>query len=375
MQPTIYPPRTQELLAPLLGALPAAAISKEPPSALLPSLSPILRQRVQLLSASGSDPWLCLLCYDQSKSQKLEQATKNEALEPHPVSGEVEVDWEYDVDIQFKRIDEETLQALITLSPFDLAVKLVWCVNDELGGGDGWRIGEVTVPEGTTSWGEKNIPSAEDEFESRTKNTETHMSNGTTGGSLLTPDADEGDDDDYWASYDRTPSRTPAKHSPAPPGTENTARAPADEADYYAQYGSVQAAMDNHDPDEAHQNGDVETSLGREEITKELHQQYYSPPQYSSASQSRPSEPVNPDVLHPRPSSSTGSIGSDTVARLERQAANTLAEQSETAIKQHISTSMKSLYRLAKVGGIDNKEFERLVKTELDCLVLMHEDE
>jgi hypothetical protein len=81
-------------------------------------------------------------------------------------------------------------------------------------------------------------------------------------------------------------------------------------------------------------------------------------------------------LAHPRPGSSTGSSGSDTVEKLERRAAaRDSREQSETGIKQHIGTSIKSLYRLAKVAGIDRAEFERLVRTELDCLALMDEDD
>lgn len=301
---------------------------------------------------------------------------KSEALEAHPVSGEVEVDWEYDVDVRYKRVDEETLQALVSLQPFNIDVKLIWCVNDELGGGDGWRIGEVSVPEGNGAWGEKTIREAEDECESRTTNPGPQIG-GTNGGSLLTPD-EEGDDDDYWAQYDNTPSRTPAKHSPAPPTLgNNTLGANTNEEDYYAQYGNVQPAMDNHDPDEAQQNGDVESSLGRDEIAREFQQQLSSNPELTSFPPPISSEQHNPEaILHPRPSSSTGSSGSDTVAKLERRAAaNSMSEHSETGIKQHISTSMKSLYRLARVGGIEREEFDRLVRTELDCLGLMDEDD
>ena len=35
---------------------------------------------------------------------------------------------------------------------------------------------------------------------------------------------------------------------------------------------------------------------------------------------------------------------------------------------------MKSLYRLARVAGIEKEEFERLVRTELECLGLMDDD-
>lgn len=382
MQTAIHPPAARELLAPLLGSLPAAAIASEPPTALLPLLSPILRQRVQLLSASIKEPWLSLLCYDHSKTAKLEQAVKNEALEPHPVSGEVEVDWDYDVDISYRRVDQETLQALISLRELGLNVKLVWCVGDELGGGDGWRIGEVGVPDGSeTSWGQKTIADAEEA--SKTKVPEIpHITNGNS--NLVVQEDDN--DDDYWAQYDNTPSRTPAQNSPAPPTLANGSQSLPDEDAYYAQYAGVQAAMDNHDPDEARQNGNIESSLGKDEITAELQQTLSSPPDVTpgalawSSSNVREAAPytngISETLLHPRPASSTGSSGSDTVAKLEkRAAANALRDQNELGIKQHISTSMKSLYRLAKVSGIDREEFERLVTTELECLSLMDQDD
>ncbi|RDL38348.1 Uncharacterized protein BP5553_02688 [Venustampulla echinocandica] len=382
MEITIHPPAARELLAPLLGSLPAAAIASEPPNALLPLLSPILRQRVQLLSASSNEPWLSLLCYDQSKTSKLEVAVKNEALEPHPVSGEVEVDWDYDVDIRYRRVDQETLQALVSLRELGFNVKLVWCVGDEVGGGAGWRIGEVGVPDGTEGpWGEKNIADAEDASKTRAAETH-HVTNGNSG---LAAQEDD-NDDDYWAQYDNTPSRTPAQNSPAPPTLANGSRAQPDEDAYYAQYAEVQPAMDNHDPDEARQNGNIESSLGRDEITAELQQNLSSPPDVTpgalawSPSDERETTPytngISETLLHPRPASSTGSSGSDTVAKLEkRAAANALRDQNEHGIKQHISTSMKSLYRLARVSGIDRAEFERLVTTELDCLSLMDEDD
>lgn len=140
---------------------------------------------------------------------------KNEKLEPHPVSGEVEVDWEGETEIRYKRIDEETLQALVLLRELGLSTRLVWCVNDEVGGGDGWRVGEVGMLDGTDSaWGAPTIAAAECLF----KFSAVHLqSPATNGNSLYTPDEDEDDDDDYWAQYDKTPGHTPApKDSPAP---------------------------------------------------------------------------------------------------------------------------------------------------------------
>jgi len=413
MQAPILPPRTEQILAPLLASLPAATISPSPPTALLPILSPILRQRVQILSSTASEPWLPLLCYDTANASKLESVVKNEAFEPHPVSGEVELDWD-SVQSRYKRIDEETLQCLISIPDIELAVKLIWCVNDEMGGGDGWRIGEVNVldTESKETWGQSTVPDAERAFETartqnHTQNTNgNHLSaynrtNGTN--SLLTPEAEEEeDDDDYWAQYDNTPARTPApKHSPAPQAIavdrrEDQPPSAEEEASYYAQYASVQPAMDNHDPDEAEQNGAIESSLGKDEITTELqqhlsHQNAHPELHDTSAawSEGHPDDPAlyhkrnssqSPHEIeglaHPRPGSSTGSTGSDTVAKLEKRALDhAVREQSEVGIKQHIGTSVKSLYRLARVAGIERGEFERIVRTELDCLSLMDEDD
>jgi hypothetical protein len=337
---------------------------------------------VQLLSSADTEPWLPLLCYDAAKVPALEKVTRDQRLEPHPVSGEVEVDWEAQVETRYKRIDEETLQALVALHDLGLSVKLVWCVHDEAGGADGWRIGEVGVPDRTgPSWGESSITAAEAAFKTPQQPAANASS---TGSSLLAPSQDDDDDDDYWGQYDKTPGHTPApKASPAPPARGRS----ADEDSYFAQYASVQPAMDNHDPDEAQQNGQVvETSLGRDEITREL-QSTLSPQNPEFSEPPAPwAEPYingthNGDgeangVAQPRPSSSQSSSGSDTVARLERRAAqNSVKEQSEIGIKQHISSTMKSLYRLSKIGGIERGEFERLVRTELECLALMDEDD
>ncbi|KAK6598538.1 hypothetical protein H4I95_09148 [Botrytis cinerea] len=377
MSTTISTPRAEQLLAPLLASLPAASVSPQPPTALLPLLSPILRQRVQILSSTSDEPWLPLLCYDDSNVSKLQQVIRNDRLEAHPVSGEVEVDWETEVEIQYRRLDEETLQALVVLRDLSLSVQIVWCVGDELGGGDGWRIGEVGAYESETQeeWGKKDIASAESFFTSGSSKTSTQKM------AVFQIEAENDDDDDYWAQYDNTPARTPApKHSPAPQSMQNISKSADDEDSYYAQYADVQPAMDSHDPDEAAQNGTVETSLGQDDqITSTLQQnlQHHAsshevkPWSESSSGIINGGEYV--EVVQPRPGSRTSSSASETVAKLEKRAH--AREQSEVGIKQHISTSVKSLYRLAKVAGIERSEFDRLIRTELDCLSLMDEDE
>ena len=61
------------------------------------------------------------------------------------------------------------------------------------------------------------------------------------------------------------------------------------------------------------------------------------------------------------------------VERLEKNARS--ASSAEFGIKQHISTDIKSLYRLARPAGIDRDEFERIVKTELDVLGFMDKED
>ena len=300
---------------------------------------------------------------------------KNERFEPHPVSNLVEIDWESEVDIQYRRIDEETLQALITLTDLGLAVKLVYCVNDEGGGGTGWRIGEVLVEDsGNSSWGEASISAAEKAI--------LTASTRPANGKLPTPDLEEDEDDDYWAQYDDTPAQTPGptdtRHGHNSTTAANTGGDGAtDEESYYAQYSSVQPALDNHDPDEAEQNGAVESSLGKDEITTELQSHLSHPDLHNTSAAWSDDVPASHDsVAHPRPTSSNGSSGSDTVARLEKAAAEGQAgrETSEVGIKQHIGTSIKSLWRLARVVGMEREEFERVVKTELECIAMMDED-
>lgn len=339
------------------------------------------------------------------------QVVKSDRFEPHPVSGEVEIDWDGEVKKAYRRLDEETLQCLVTLVDRGLDVKLIWCVGDAEGGGDGWRIGEVGVIDSAQdgAWGNDSIATAEDAFESKAHPlwhaapvSERRATNATSGSGsswqVVEPAAGEDDDDDYWAQYDNTPARTPGPHpSPGPQAAAGLlGRQPMSEEDaYYAQYEDVQPAMDSHDPDEAAQNGEVESTLGHSDIAQGLRRDLMSHQGFSrqinAESGVQSMDPAaqhvdalevergrdirsngNADLISPRPSSSSSSHGSNAVARLERTAA--LQGSSEIGVKQHLATSVKSLYRLAKAAGIERSEFERLVKTELDLLSVGDDD-
>ena len=396
--PNITTPDIRGLLAPLLPSLPAAALSTTPATGSLPLLSPILRQRVKLFSASSTDPWIKLLTYDTAKAAKLPAAVRNERLEPHPVSGEVEIDWDYDVQTQYRRLDKETLQALVVLEDLELFFRLVYCVGDQEGGGDGWRIGEVSIPDKPSPFasfeGKSSIEEAERAFRGEAAKPTTNGTDHTNGAHAHHAEAmdeDEDDDDDYWARYDATPARTPAvKRSPAPMSTQtsqaNAHHSTSAEDAYFAQYDSVQPAMDNHDPDEEANAADVapplglvqpvasNTSSGPEKVEEadlnETTESWTLAP--SPGARSHEDEERTASLAHPRPASSASSNGSVTIAKFEEHAAK--REQSEFGIKQHVSRSIRSLFLLSRAAGIDREEFESLVKAELDILGMVEHD-
>lgn len=325
---------------------------------------------------------------------------RSDRLEPHPVSGEVELDLDYDVQVQYRRLDEETLQALVVLDEFELFFRLVYCVNDEAGGGDGWRVGEVSVPDKDTTlvsfMGYPNVAEAEKVFGEKKSNTVSAPRETISfSQQVATQPEEEGDDDDddYWARYDATPARTPQiKHSPAPGTSQQNHNVQSDTTDadeaYYAQYDSVQPAMDNHDPDEA----EVADQLSHVQPPPPLGLQY-SPDTMnvqgdetddmnetngswtlapSPSARSRDEEERTSALAHPRPESSASSNGSNTVLKLEEQAGR--QEQSEFGVKQHVSRSIRSLFLLSRTAGIDRDEFERMVKNELDVLGMVEND-
>ncbi|KAI0117371.1 hypothetical protein F4814DRAFT_284808 [Daldinia grandis] len=376
---TVKQPDVQQVIGSLLPSLPAAALSAQPAENALPLLSPILRQRVQLLSSASSEPWIRLLCYEPGNVPKLTEIAQGDRLEPHPVSGEVEVDWEYDTEICYRRVDEETLQALVLLKNIGLAFRLVYCVGDPAG--DGWKVGEVNVAEKPSPFlsfgGVSDISEADRQFNQ--SKTRPAQSNGFTTSQTAPIVDNDDDDDDYWARYDATPARTPAvKRSPAPQSTRGVSTTA--EEDYYAQYDDVQPAMDNHDPDEE-ANYEIAPPLGlgarpsngsdeeEVEINETQGAWTLAPRPKSPSAHSRSGDDPNIAHPYPRPASSTGSNAS--VEKLEAAAAK--QEQNDFGVKQHVSRSIKSLFMLSRASGIDREEFERLVKTELDTLGLLEE--
>ncbi|QKX54047.1 uncharacterized protein TRUGW13939_01130 [Talaromyces rugulosus] len=368
------PPEPRDLLPPLLACLPIAFVSTRPPPTLLPLLSPILRQRVQIFSSvpdSPADSWLRLLCWGDAKADSVTRLLDGVEFEPHPVSGEIEIP--EDIAIVYKRIDQETLHSRIALPEYKISILYLWCPNDPDGGGPGWRIAELQPHEnpddGDTIWsdtiGEANEQSRKNVIDDALKAADSNNRD--------EPTQDEGDDDDdYWAQYDNSPSRTPAAKTPAP---RSMAQAPAvSEDNYFSRYADVQPAMDNHDPSEetpepgvSSLNGDVFSDILQQH--NKAHETQDILAQNGFGDDQAHAEAVTMMLNHPRPSSaSSGSA----VAKLEQEAESQSA--SEVAIKQHIGSSIKGLYRLAKTSGMPRHEFQSLIRAELELLSLSDDE-
>ncbi|KAL4888664.1 hypothetical protein BDV59DRAFT_188117 [Aspergillus ambiguus] len=370
----IPPPDPYTLLPPLLACLPTAFVSPHPPPALLPLLSPILRQRVQIFSAVASSPtdsWLQHLCWDSSKAERLQSLVDGASFEPHPVSGEIELPGENPVT--YRRIDDETLQSRILIPDYSLKVIFLWCSTDQEGGGPGWRIAELLPHEGAleedAAWsisiGEANAHAKEQLMEEALKAAEKDENTS----SRQEPE-EEDDDADYWAQYDATPGQTPSVKTPAPSAVSSLQQQNMSENSYFSRYAEVQPAMDNHDP--AEEQPEIgPSSLNGDMLANLLRRQVGGLDDAPSGHPNAPNEHTAMPLNHPRPSS-TSSASSEAVAKLEQEAETQSA--CEVGVKQHIGSNIKSLFRLAKATGISRVEFQSLVRTELELLNVSDEE-
>lgn len=392
----IHPPDPQTLLPPLLACLPTAFASPRPPPALLSLLSPILRQRLSFLSQS--DNWLKLMCWDSSAAESLWAQIEDTTFEPHPSSGEIEVG---DVtSMVYKRFDEETLKAQLVLSDWPFTPIFLWCTGGD--DGDGWKLSDLlpspsldsswssSIQDANTTSHERIMSEALAEAESSSHKSQAQNPASST---LPLPKEKDNEEDDYWAQYDRSPGRTPVRKPSVPLEKQPVTQ----ESDYYARYTDVQPAMDAHDPDEAmpEANGINSTLNGHAQDYQSL---LTSPPPYQdqnppsatnltskphSQTQNQLHTPPNldehphhtpPEISQPCPSSpSSRASASNTIARLESAAERYNA--SEIGIRQHISTSVKSMYRLAKAAGMERAEFEELIVREVEGLRVLEMDE
>lgn len=371
----ISPADPQALIPPLLACLPTAFASSKPPPAFLPLLSPILRQRLQIHTSTGSshDSWIRLLSWDSSKAETIKETIENANFEPHPSSGELEVG---EIErLSYKRFDAETLKAQIPLNDWDLTALYMWCTGGE--DGDAWKLAEL-VPYDSDLSRDQSWSSSPAEANEKSNFQASNLAVQQAASRKLSVPGQE-EDDDYWAQYDQTPGRTPAgsrKPSVNPQGSSS-------EADYYARYGDVQPAMDSYDPDEHNEvaeestlNGDgiqqlLKGNLHSEDAKEQPKALYETNKLHTLEEEDEDSRTV--EISQPAPASPSSRTGSDMIARLEETADRYSA--SEIAIKQHISYTVKSMYRLAKGAGISKQEFEDLMQRELETLSLLDRED
>lgn len=384
----IPPPDVRTKLQPLLACLPTAFASSRPPPVLFPQLSPTLQQRVQLLSATAEKPtnsWLPLLCWEPGAAKKLLSVVESEAFELHPVSGEIE--YGEAGPLKYRRLDEETLQAKVDIADLDLVVVFVWTQGDQEGGGDSWKVCEVSPLQArsehsTLDWcpsitvAEAKAKEVEEEAnEVRGVDGTVREATGEDG-----VNADGGviigggyDDDAYWAQYDKTPGRTPGNRSsmPGPASNAQNRGRSASEAAYFAQYSQVQPEMDNDDPSQERA-AIGESSLNGSVLSESIDRGRANPldgQRPSATDEQHLSKLIEVNQSRPSPAIVSPLAAND----VKRSTAP--ASASDTAIKQRVSSSIKSLFRLCRNAGIERSDFEELVHTELETLSLLDEGE
>lgn len=374
----INPPIFSDLLPIFLAHIPTAFISPQPPPSLFPLLSPILRQRIRLLAPARSsnstveETWLALLTWSAAAGPKLSAHLATQDFIPHPSSGELEVG---ETNLKgFQRQDKETIRACVELLELGVEMIYMWIGNDPEGEDDGWKIQDARLPEDREeqNW-YPSIGEADQAFYSQASSYTAPPIRLPTFASVpqqpIVAEDGEDEDDDYWNMYDRTPARTPmaAEQQDAP--SEDT---------YYARYGDVQPVL--------------EPGLSSASINPIIiplnSQPSYSPlsTQTANTASTTPPTALSPTfmshkedyatVTHaPRPRSVASSSSStrESIARLEDNAGR--HTQGEVGVKQHISTTIKSLYRLSKAAGIQRGEFERMLQTEVAVLAMMDEDD
>ena len=401
-------PQVEDLLLPLLAHIPIAFSSTRAPPSLLPLLAPILRSRVTLLAgyshgesstelASPSDSWLSLLSWSTNGAE-LCQSLAQQDFSPHP-SGEFEIG-EYEFR-GIRRFDTETVKARVMLLERGIEALYVWVTaREDKEGGEGWKVVDVRMPteceaENKEKW-YRTVAAAEEGFREEAQQQQHHsgketphcLSSPSPGQESDSQENQEGDDS-YWDLYDRSPARTPA-------ASQNKRHLPTED-EYFAQYSTVTPALDPSTPPASSENlRQYPGTTAQPQLSPQPQSQ--PQPQLQPPSSLHPSAftpytvPISPPHSFPsKPVSLTSETPSSTaqltthspratspsmqssVPVLENRAAAQL--QAEVSIKQHISTTIKSLFRLARVSGIAREEFERVVKTELEILGMVEDED
>ncbi|KAK6513681.1 hypothetical protein TWF506_008120 [Arthrobotrys conoides] len=432
MVASIPPPTLSSLLPAFLAQLPASFASPKPPPSLPPLLTPLTRSRLTHLSfgLTTENSWLSLLTWSSTPSdgQSLQEhlASQDYYFLHQPPSPNTFVNKGY------RRLDSETLQCLISVSELEVVVLYQFVADDLVSEegeiGNAWKVHDVRLADDEEEvflsagqfW--STIDAAEEEFRNLPKYGGYYSygnSNNNNPQQSYGQEADNDSDDDYWGRYDDEETESVAGDEDARPAVthhqqqlqqpqshvqiaasmlarrvlqeqtdEQQEEADKEEEEYYARYANVEPVLDNPTPTVSQTTGtegvdrrdSISTNLTSTSTTFDA--QTMSTPLTAFTHPSTKVSPVmqattlanHPAVTssnshsHPKPEIATAKR---VVAGLESAAE--VHTHSEVAIQQHVSTSVKSLYRLWKAGGMDCEEFGRFLEREVEVLKVVDE--
>ena len=295
-----------------------------------------------------------------------------------------EIDFGDVEEFKYRRLDEETLQVRVILTDLELVVIYQWYDGGQDGSGNGWHVLEVRPLDDGVDDTLKNWFLSVSEADEKAKENwmddalreggDRPVSQGPSNGASSLNETQEDNDDDYWAQYDKTPGRTPAAKSPAASAALSGRQRTASEAEYFDRYAQVQPDMDNDDPSEDRR-GFGESTLTGDSVVSSIQQATTVKSSHNRDDIALPNGSGVEDAHGGinQPSASAPRSRSSTVSKLE-DAASTQSI-AESAIMHHVSTSIKSLYRLCRSSGIERADFDRMIRIEMDTLSMMGEDD
>lgn len=260
------------------------------------------------------------------------------------------------------------LESRVALRERGLLLRFTW-VEGEKEVEDGWKVLSISLCDDSAEKedGErwfKSVWEAEEEFTIRTSADSQKVS--------APAEEEEDDDDAYWSRYDNEDSES----APASPTKEGPS-----EDDYFARYGEGEAEMEHHEPEPepyqfpsySHNQNQNQPPRGFFSPFPTTHNQFLSD---NLALLEKKVDTLSPPETEPSETDSRPVSmfvkGTSPVKKAERE--RNIEVQVEAGIRTHIATNIKSLFRLARAGGMEREEFERLVQTELGVLEMMEED-
>ncbi len=339
------------LVPPLLACLSTASVSPQPSPALVQLLSPILQQRLHLLadSANTSEQWLSHLCWEPDQAEKLLKLVERSPWEPHPVSGDIE--FILAEPVLFRKWDADTLKARVVLQDSSLEIGYVWCLGSEDAGPE-WRLGGLSVadgnPEDISQW-HRTLADASSAFDMIVQQ-DTSRNGEEKEASVVLVDGENNEEDSYWSQYDNAPLSGAATPFNRPPGVaprSNLQQQESSDDAFYAQYESVQPALDHSSED---------TNAGRIEAPEPARRitgrdQDGGPSDLLIAIEQGVEQRDAPQAAGEQPG---GHVRSGTAT--------------QQGVRDYIRRDLRNLQQLAQSAGIDVDDFKAIVTAEVAIL-------